>query len=127
MAAVRYRSGDHDVVLGIDSCLHIVAHDATMVAASCHGAGIGVGERDLRVRGGFKLSVNFLEFPETPAQRCQSLLQVLDPRSGRSALRTVRFLKLGKIAGDALFDMGLPARQLALGLVLLVGVHGPKA
>ena len=70
-----------------------------------------------------QLPTNRLEFPETPAQRRQSLGEVLDARRSRAGLRPVGLLKLGEIARDALLDMGLPPRQLALGVVLLVRVQ----
>ena len=84
------------------------------------------------VRGGFKLPANRLEFAKVAAQRRQSLGQVRDPGRSRAGLRTVGFLKLGEIARDAHgedadHDRGLAPRQLALGVVLLVGVHRAQA
>src|SRR5690606_12310468 len=123
MAAVAHRIGDDDMVLGIDGGLDVVTDYTAMIASGCHGAGVRVGERDLLIWSGLQLSTNLLELAEPTAQRRQSLGQVLDARRSRAGFRTVGFLKLGKIARDALLDMGPPARQLALGVVLLVRVH----
>src|SRR5690554_3847537 len=126
MAAVGHRIGDDDMMLGVNGRLDVVANDAAMIAAGCHGAGIRIGERYLLIGSRLQLPANRIEFPEPTAQRGQSLPQVLNARRRRAGLRIVGFFELGKIAGDALFDMGLPARKLALGVVLLVRVHGPK-
>jgi hypothetical protein len=75
-----------------------------MIAAGCHGAGIRIGQRYLLIGGGFQLPADRLEFAKAPAQRRQSLGQVMDPGSGRAG---VGLLKLGEIARDAFLDMGL--------------------
>ena len=85
MAPVGHRIGDHDMVLGIDGRLDVVADHAAMVAAGRHGAGIRIGERDLLIGSRLHLSANRLEFPETPTQRRQSFGQALDRGSAGPA------------------------------------------
>jgi hypothetical protein len=114
MAAVSHRIGDDDVVLGIDGRLDVVTDHAAMIAAGCHGAGVRIGQRDLLIGSRLQLPANRLEFPEPLAQRRQSLGQVLDPGRSRAGLRPVRFLKLGEIARDALFDMAFRRASLPL-------------
>ena len=118
MAAVGNHIGDHDMMLGVDRGLNVVADDIAMIAAGCHSACIWINQQDLPVRRGFQLPGDLLKFPEAPTQRRQALRQVIDPGGRRAFLGTLGFLKLGKIARDALFDMGLPARKPALGVVL---------
>ena len=42
--------GDDQMMLGVHRGLHVVAHHAAAPAACRHGAGVGIGERDLPVR-----------------------------------------------------------------------------
>jgi hypothetical protein len=53
------------MVLGIGGRLHIIADDATVVAAGRHRPGDRIGERDL--------PTNFLELAKPTTQRRQSL------------------------------------------------------
>ena len=86
-----------------------------MIAPGRHGAGIRIGQRHLLIGSRLQLPTNLLQFSEAPAQRRQSLGEVLDARRGRAGLGAAGFFKLGKVPRDALLDMGLPARQFALG------------
>jgi len=126
MAPVRHRIGDDDMVLGIDRRLDVVANDAAMVASGRHGPRVRIGKRDLLIGSGLQLSANLLEFPKSPAQRGQSFGQMIDAWRRGASFCTVGFLELGEIACNAFFDMSFPARQLALGVILLVRVHRPQ-
>ena len=50
-ADVGHLMGDNQMMLGIDCDLDVVADDARAPAAGRHRAGIGIGQRDLLVRG----------------------------------------------------------------------------
>ena len=49
---------DDQMVLGIDGDLHIVADNASALAAGRHRAGVGIGQGDLFVGRGLNLLAN---------------------------------------------------------------------
>ena len=105
-AVIGYLMHDDQMMLGFDRNLDVVANDAGAAAAGRHRAGIGIGQRDLLVRGGEHLLPETLEPPHLLLQRLDLLFEAV--RLGYEGLR--RFLPVGsvelfKIARDALFDL----------------------
>ena len=116
---------DNDqMMVCIDGDLDVVAHDAGASAARRHGAGIGIGQRDLLVRRGQHLRLKRLETPHLLLQLRDLLLQA--GRLGRARLR--RLLPIGavhlmQIAGDALLDLRQAPLHLGAREVVVAVVH----
>ena len=73
-ADIGHVMGDDQMVLGIDGDLHIVADNASALAAGRHRAGIGIGQGDLFVGRGLDLLTNLPEGLHLPPQALDLLL-----------------------------------------------------
>ena len=66
---------DDQMMVGLDGNLDVVTDDARTAAAGRHRAGIGIGQRDLLVRGGEHLHLETLEPPHLLLQRLDLLFE----------------------------------------------------
>jgi hypothetical protein len=82
MANVGYLMGHNHVVLGIHRSLNIVANDSGPPAAGGHGAGVGVGERNLPIRGPLQPPSNLPELAHLRFDSRNLVLQMADPSLG---------------------------------------------
>jgi hypothetical protein len=72
-SVVGYLMHDDQMMVGLDGNLDVIADDAGTAAAGGHRAGIGIGQRDLLVRGGEHLHLEKLETPHLLLQRLDLL------------------------------------------------------
>ena len=84
---------DDQMVLGIDSDLHVVPDDAGAQAAGRHRAGIGIGQGNLFVGRGLDLLTNLLEGLHLPPQALDS------PEADCLCLSNIAVLPVGAIQG----------------------------
>ena len=112
------------MVRGLDGDLDIVTHDTGTSAASCHRAGIRIGQRYLLVGAGEHLNLENLEAPHLLLQILDLLFQAL--RLGFECLG--RLLPVGgvellQIARNALLDLRHAPLHLGTGEVPVTVVH----
>ena len=92
---------DDQMVLGIDSDLHVVPDDAGALAAGRHRAGIGIGQGDLFVGRGLDLLTNLLEGLHLPSQALDLLLEADCLCLSHIAVLPVGAIQGRKVARDA--------------------------
>lgn len=116
---------DDQVVLDVDSDLHVVADDAGATTARRHRAAVGIGERDLLVGRGQHALLVRRELLHLVLERGQLLLEVhrLDRQRQRRRL-VIGGVELRQIAGDTLLDLLAAPLDLALGEVAVAIVDG---
>ena len=110
--------GDNQMVFDIHRCLYVIAHHAGSPAAGGHRARIGIGQRDLLVRGCQHLGLKRLQMLHLLLQNDELVLQTLGPHRPRQRrLLPVGAVQLMQIPLDALFDLLKSARHLRTGKV----------
>jgi hypothetical protein len=68
---------DDQMMVGLDGNLDVIADDDGTAAAGRHRAGIGIGQRDLVVRGSEHLHLETFETPHLLLQRLDLLFEAV--------------------------------------------------
>ena len=76
-SVVGYLMHDDQMMVGLDGNLDVVANDAGTAAAGRHRTRIGIGQRDLLVRGGEHLHLEKLKTPHLHLQRLDLLFEAV--------------------------------------------------
>jgi hypothetical protein len=122
MAEVGHLVRHDQVVFGVDRGLHIVADHARAPTACRHGAGVGIGQRDLLVRRGLNLLLRLFQGLHLPAQAGDLLGDPLGPGFGDVAVLAVGPVEGGQVARDAGIDLFHALGDLGHGEVLVAVV-----
>jgi hypothetical protein len=101
VADIGHLMRDDQMVLGIDGDLHIVADNASALAAGRHRAGVGIGQRDLFVGRGLNLLANLPEGLHLPPQALDLLLKADCLCLGHIAVLPVGAIQGRQVARDA--------------------------
>ena len=114
--------GDDEMVLRLHGALHVIANGSRGFARSLHGAGIGIGERNLRVFRLFKLRPDGFHALDFLFQLGNFILEPVDLDFRRGGL-AVRGFKLGQVALDARLKLFQPLGYLGLREIPVARVH----
>ncbi len=128
VAEVRHLVRDDQVMLGLDGTLHIVADDAGFLARRRHRAGIGIGQRDLRLAADVHALLDSLQGVRLSPAVGQLLDRARQSRLGHRhaglAHHLVGAVELGKIPRDSGIDLAQPSLELLSREALRLGVDG---
>src|SRR5258708_18184726 len=115
--------GNNEMMLGVDSTLHIVAGYSAASATRGHRARIGISQRDLFVVGLHHLNVQCVQALYLLAQRCNLLVEPGDLGFRYRFALAIGAVELREITGNALVN--LRCRGLAAGWINLKSKEFP--